>query len=87
MCLLPFRKKYRPVNNEYTHQQYKCRMYRAKKVSCFLDAKGVDMFPWQARGSDSDINECPWSFMKRRLKELHRYPTILEELVENVFNI
>lgn len=82
--VLPFKTEFHPGNNEFLYQHDGCGPHRAKKVSAFLEAKGVEVLPWPAQSPDLNPIEHVWSIMKRRLRQLQKYPTTRDELFKHL---
>ena len=73
--VLPIKNTHHPGNNVFLYQYDGSGPHRAKKLSLFLEAKGVYVLPWPAQSTDLNPIENIWAIMKHRLRKLGKYPT------------
>ena len=85
--LLPFKQKYHPRTQDFIYQHDGFGPHRAKRVSAFLEDNGVQVPPWPAQCPDLNPIENVWSTMKRKLRDLHTYPSNPDALYEQLRDI
>ena len=85
--VLPFKQKYHSRMRDFIYQHDGCGPHRAKRVSAFLQDNGVQVLPYPAQSPDLNPIENVWSTMKRKLRDLHSYPSNPDALYEQLCDI
>ena len=84
---LPFRNQFHNGPIDFSYQHDGCGPHRAKKLSGFLDANGVEILPWPAKSLESNPVENVLSIIKRRLRKLPKYLSIACSLYQNLCEV
>ena len=78
--MLTFENTYHSGNDQFFTGQINADCTVQKKVSLFLEAKGVDFLPWPTQSPDLNSIETFCAVMKWRLRKLDGYPNTAEML-------
>ena len=78
--LIPFISTNYETDEHIVYQQDSCGPHRAKSISSYLDAKGIEVMKWPPQSPDLNPIENAWSVLKYKLRARPKFPTNATDL-------